>query len=180
MDFWTKYQEQARSTAIYPRQENNLLYPTLGLMGEIGEVSNKLKKNIRDNNYSTGLPDEIGDVCWYMANFCCELQINLSDLFEDLGNYNQAKENNIYEEMLAIQVSLGIISGNVLSLINSECGSMRSTKDNIFANLHNIVIGLNNMCNFLNLDLKDIAKNNIEKLLDRKQRDVLRGSGDNR
>ena len=44
------YQLESRSTARYPDAGNNLIYPTLGLTGEAGEVADKVKKLIRDHN----------------------------------------------------------------------------------------------------------------------------------
>ena len=49
MDFET-YQKEARKTAIYPNLGSNNIYPTLGLVGEAGEVAEKLKKVLRDKN----------------------------------------------------------------------------------------------------------------------------------
>ena len=43
-----EYQKGARTTAIYP-EESRIVYPTLGLTGESGEVADKVKKVIRDN-----------------------------------------------------------------------------------------------------------------------------------
>lgn len=104
------YQTKARSTAIYPDIDNNFIYPTLGLSGEAGEVSEKIKKVMRDGKGVITEPvrqeikKELGDVLWYVANL--------------------AKE--------------------------------------------------------LGLSMDDIAQSNIEKLLSRKERGVLQGSGDNR
>ena len=62
------YQAMSRKTAIYPNLNNNFIYPALGLCGETGEVAEKIKKIIRDNN---GIADaekindikkELGDV----------------------------------------------------------------------------------------------------------------------
>jgi NTP pyrophosphatase (non-canonical NTP hydrolase) len=36
------------------------------------------------------------------------------------------------------------------------------------------------LCDEVGLDMEDVAESNIKKLLDRQQRDVLHGSGDNR
>ena len=49
MDFKT-YQNKARVTALYPNLGSNYIYPTLGLVGEAGEVAEKVKKVIRDKN----------------------------------------------------------------------------------------------------------------------------------
>ena len=69
MDFKT-YQKKANSTAIYD-SKFSILYPTLGLAGEAGEVAEKVKKIIRDNkqiiNEKEGLAKELGDVLWYIA-----------------------------------------------------------------------------------------------------------------
>ena len=43
-----EYQQHALETAIYPA-EQRIVYPTLGLTGEAGEVADKVKKVIRDN-----------------------------------------------------------------------------------------------------------------------------------
>ena len=42
-----EYQQHALETAIYP-ENRRIIYPTLGLTGEAGEVADKVKKVIRD------------------------------------------------------------------------------------------------------------------------------------
>ena len=61
MDFKT-YQKKARETAQYPDLGSNNIYPTLGLVGEAGEVAEKVKKVIRDKNcllYTSPSPRDI-------------------------------------------------------------------------------------------------------------------------
>tara|TARA_B100000579_G_C22615149_1_gene749172 strand:+ start:406 stop:735 length:330 start_codon:yes stop_codon:yes gene_type:complete len=80
------YQTQARKTAIYPNKDHNYIYPILGLVGETGEVAEKIKKIIRDKNgvfdneSRLALKKELGDVLWYLANLCTEFDFLLSDV----------------------------------------------------------------------------------------------------
>ena len=79
------YQKVAKQTAIYPR-EQAIIYPTLGLTGEAGEVANKVKKIIRDdgNKINEGLVQEIsaeiGDCLWYISILADDIGIKLSDI----------------------------------------------------------------------------------------------------
>jgi len=85
MDFKT-YQKKARETALYPNLGSNYIYPTLGLVGESGEVAEKVKKVIRDKNQifddesKVGIKRELGDVLWYLSNLCTELNFSLDDV----------------------------------------------------------------------------------------------------
>ena len=79
------YQKVALTTAIYPR-EQAIIYPTLGLTGEAGEVANKVKKIIRDGSDSkdeklvSEIKSEIGDCLWYIAVLANDFNIKLSDI----------------------------------------------------------------------------------------------------
>ena len=85
MDFNT-YQKNARLTAQYPNLGSNYVYPTLGLVGEAGEVAEKVKKVIRDkkgvfdDESKKGLKKELGDVLWYVSNICTEFNFSLDDI----------------------------------------------------------------------------------------------------
>lgn len=75
-----EYQIEARKTAIYPRILTSVIYPTLGLVGEAGEVAEKVKKQIRDGDKGPSDEDiakELGDVLWYVANLAMDLGYNL-------------------------------------------------------------------------------------------------------
>ena len=97
------YQKVALTTAIYPR-EQAIIYPTLGLTGEAGEVANKVKKIIRDGSDSkdeklvSEIKAEIGDCLWYIAVLASDFNIKLSDIastnIEKLAN--RKKNNTIH------------------------------------------------------------------------------------
>jgi NTP pyrophosphatase (non-canonical NTP hydrolase) len=87
------YQQEAAKTAIY---SNKLIYPTLGLAGEAGEVANKVKKILRDNSgeleedVRQNLISELGDVLWYVAALATDLKTELSEV----ANKNMEKLNS--------------------------------------------------------------------------------------
>lgn len=90
------YQARARSTALYP-ESARVLYPTLKLAGEAGEVAEKLGKLMRDEGFEPGgslspaqveaLTKELGDVLWYVANLAADLGLTL----EEVGKRNLEK-----------------------------------------------------------------------------------------
>ena len=73
------YQEQARQTAIYP-EEYAITYPLLGLVGEVGEFSNKYKKVLRDGKEFSkeDMASELGDILWYVSNVAYDARLDLS------------------------------------------------------------------------------------------------------
>jgi len=83
-----EYQKQSRKTAAYPNVGSNYIYPTIGLAGESGEVSEKIKKVIRDQegaideNARKEIEKELGDVLWYVSQLASELGISLDDVAE--------------------------------------------------------------------------------------------------
>lgn len=86
------YQKMALETAIYP-EDVKIIYPTLGLTGEAGEVADKVKKVIRDNNEvfdderKKAIAEEVGDVLWYVATLSHDLGYSL----EEIGRMNYEK-----------------------------------------------------------------------------------------
>jgi NTP pyrophosphatase (non-canonical NTP hydrolase) len=86
-----EYQRKTKETAIYPRDNpmTALSYATLGLVGEAGEIANKVKKIIRDQRGDINqevkdkLGKELGDVLWYVSALATELGVNLSSVAND-------------------------------------------------------------------------------------------------
>jgi len=89
MDF-KEYQKESRKTATYPEAGDTFVYPVLGLSGESGEIADKFKKVIRDQNISKpselteefkeDMTKELGDVLWYIAQISTELELDLEEV----------------------------------------------------------------------------------------------------
>jgi NTP pyrophosphatase (non-canonical NTP hydrolase) len=84
---FTEYSADASGTATYPNLGENLVYPAMGLVGEAGEVCDKVKKIWRNQGTMSGqelnsldrekILLEMGDVLWYLDAMCAEMGITL-------------------------------------------------------------------------------------------------------
>lgn len=83
-----EYQKKSRKTALYPNKGKNFIYPTLGLAGEAGEISEKIKKALRDDGgkitkeRKQDLGKELGDVLWYLAQISTEVGLSMDKIAE--------------------------------------------------------------------------------------------------
>jgi NTP pyrophosphatase (non-canonical NTP hydrolase) len=94
---FSEYQKECSKTAQYPIIGANFVYPTLGLVGEAGEVAEKVKKLFRDKNMLAtnvvsaedieAIKKELGDVLWYVAQLATELGLDL----DNVATYNIEK-----------------------------------------------------------------------------------------
>ncbi len=80
------YQRLASRTGGPVAVDHPIVYPTLGLTNEAGEVAGKVKKIFRDRGGVVTDADrealtlELGDVLWYLAELCTRLDISLEDV----------------------------------------------------------------------------------------------------
>ncbi len=88
-----EYQKLSKSTAQYSEFVPPWVYLALGLAGESGEVVDKLKKVVRNNNGTFSdeakieLQKELGDVLWYVSQLCEELGFSM----DEVARINRAK-----------------------------------------------------------------------------------------
>ena len=85
IDFQT-YQRESRKTWGIVATDHPIVYPTLGLASEAGEVAGKIKKLFRDKGGVISDADrlalkyELGDVLWYLTQICTELDLALEEV----------------------------------------------------------------------------------------------------
>ncbi len=86
IDEFNHYQRESRKTWGLVHTDHAIVYPTLGLVNEAGEVAGKVKKIFRDKQGVIGEEDrqalkgELGDVLWYLAQICTELDLTLAEV----------------------------------------------------------------------------------------------------
>lgn len=90
MDF-KQYQKLTAKTALYKKipavkKAGTSLYTVLGLAGEAGEVAEKIKKMLRNDNgiitkeFKEKLAKELGDVLWYVSQTASEFKLDLDKI----------------------------------------------------------------------------------------------------
>lgn len=85
--------DNPRNTREGDREEQiKLLFLTLAMNGEAGELGEKVKKAVRedDDEYLEAVKAEMGDVLWYMAQLATLLDI-------DLGNVAAHNLDKLYD-----------------------------------------------------------------------------------
>ncbi|MFP4508772.1 MAG: nucleoside triphosphate pyrophosphohydrolase family protein [Spirochaetota bacterium] len=101
-----QYQSRSRDTWNVISMDHPIVYPTIGLANEAGEVAGKIKKIFRDKGGviseedRSALKKELGDVLWYLTQICTELDLTL----EEVAEYNVEK--------LASRLQRGVIKGD--------------------------------------------------------------------
>jgi NTP pyrophosphatase (non-canonical NTP hydrolase) len=92
------YQKQALTTAQDEGVE--VMHRILGLVGEAGEVAERIKKIYRDHNGDfnqldkQSLNKELGDVLWYIATLADYLGISLEDIAQTNVKHLQRRQKH--------------------------------------------------------------------------------------
>lgn len=169
-------------TAIYPDGEEGVTYLIMGIVGESGEVCNKLKKALRGDYKLTAqkkkeIGKELGDICWYLFQLLKRYRRKPSDFIPDSIEIYESRHKNL---------DIKYINRNSV-LLAHMCSSFgeryfvsvvrAGTVKEFFCMVLNT---LSVMANQLDINLIDVLNNNINKLSVRKKEGVLQGDGDNR
>jgi NTP pyrophosphatase (non-canonical NTP hydrolase) len=100
------YQQAALRTAAPRDKTNEFFHLVLGLVGETGEIAEKVKKVVRDHDDFMAAIDvddlkkELGDVMWYLAVLADHFDVSL----DEIAQINVAK--------LASRQQRGVLSGS--------------------------------------------------------------------
>ena len=83
---FSHYQRESRKTWTLVHTDHPIVYPTLGLVNEAGELAGKVKKIFRDRDGVISDADrealkyELGDVLWYLTQIATELDLSLEEV----------------------------------------------------------------------------------------------------
>jgi NTP pyrophosphatase (non-canonical NTP hydrolase) len=186
-----QYQKAARHTAIYLRANNaQMIYPALGLVGECGEVAEKIKKLIRDDDNEMtpqrldGIKKELGDVMWYCANICCDTDLTIDMVYEmKCASITHSIRSLILPRLVLCMNRHASAAAELLErwYYQYECSMTECDRFTELPNhLTHILVCINEIAIRCGFTLQDIYVSNIEKLSNRLKRNKVKGEGDER
>lgn len=162
-------------------------YLTLGVAGEIGELIEKLDTSKYVD--ATDLPDfeklikkEIGDVLWYLT----VLRYTFQDvkIKEDIASFQSTCFLTLKESLTTFLLHFQNTSLKMCEAVKKQLRDyngeleLNGFRTKMLGYIHRLTEDLAILCNLYGLSLEEIAEDNIIKLLDRADRDVIHGEGD--
>lgn len=198
-----EYEAGTTETAIYPEVGSGfyaaLRYVGHGLTGEIGEISEKIKKVYRDeegvltDEKVRDLVLECGDVLWYLTRASVEHGTSLAETLQtdtpddgfDNMNFNWHKEDTPTDPDYTVLDWASYYVSGMAEWNGAYIGELRSydyltSSDAAQFDLSCIAHNLNELLVLLGSSMGEAAQINHNKLFSRKDRGVIGGSGDNR
>lgn len=168
---WTTYLDEAESTALYPESGTGspmaLAYVALGMVDEWYEHEQTIR-GVRSGNYFHGdALKEFGDRFWYLAR----LERELLQLVP--GTSTWAQQFSQYNPLTVAEHTFWI-AGKIKKMLRQDKPATESAREiaRAFISLRSIMLS--------HPQAVEAMDQNAAKLLDRMERGVIKGSGDNR
>lgn len=99
-----KYAEEIQRTcATLRNKEEDTIHMILGMVTEVGELADTFKKNMAYNKEIdwVNVEEEVGDITWYLVNFCSKNNIDIERCFDK----NVAKLRARYPEKFSEEMA---------------------------------------------------------------------------
>lgn len=188
IDWFIDYTEKAYSTCGDSSWNEGEFYFPYGIREESGELCGIIKRVLRgdfsfsDEKFKDLIIKESGDVLWYSSQILFKSYTRFS---KEIVSFSEEQKHN-FKKFIYDSFYTGVVSNNLMKNIfhiNSlacqifiNYDMFRSIKEEIFSILFNI----DAIAHIFNYDIEYIGEKNYEKLQDRKERNVIKGSGNNR
>ena len=163
------YQKQAHATARYD-DGTALHYLIPALVTEILE----LKYTMSDEE----LISEAGDCLWFCAEILTQFDADMSAYITD-ADLRTFPDPEVYIEWL-LKLGRNILDAWVKAVRDNDAVLTPEKQESIRVWLSSVIHFLDGLVGFFGYTLEEIAQKNADKLADRAERGVIRGSGDKR
>lgn len=177
-----KHRLATAATARYPQAGQGaalaIAYLALGANGESAEVREKhVDQDVE------GLRAELGDVLWYLARLHVELRVTVGGRAGDVLAPLPSEEvpmRSVAEGLDRLQMAVGQIAELAKKSLRDDLELTDARRTQLREATARAQREWQGVVRVAGLDAADVAGRNIAKLLDRRDRGTLSGSGDHR
>ena len=148
----------------FSQRNSDLFVICLGLGGELGEVAEEISNKNKDK-----ILLELGDVAFYLARIVNFFNIKTEDIISDKIISSQTNDGNNHLKLCtSIGRTLDVVKKNIRD------GKLDSNKLN--SSISQSLVNLINLSSDYGYSFKDILVKNMEKNINRQNKNELRGS----
>ena len=145
-----EYQKMARRTQNTKLTKTDKLYHSLlGMCSEVGEIMLAVNVNERLK--------EIGDLCWFIAEFCDMMEFDMNSLHRGFYSALDVTDGEGIEYLAS---GVGIIHGIFQKSLQGHYVDETRIKEE----LHCLIEQMGRLCKFYGSTLEDVMARNIAKL----------------
>lgn len=156
-----EYVALAQRTASTKTNADKVGHGCLGLIGEAGEVVDIVKKmtymGMTDEMGREKLIDEIGDCCWYIAEWCTGSGNDMQAIFDRAANASSIDDR-------CSLANYAVHIAEIACELWEEIDVGMVDNDILFADVRTIAAGIKKICYKINVTLEEVLEHNIEKL----------------
>lgn len=171
---FSEYRELAQRTSSTTSKDEKIIHGYLGLLGEIGECIDVCKKNMfLGMSYDMAkekLLDELGDICWYIAELATGYDSNLDvqDMIDSSKLIVYVVENDIpfttKSLLMMAEYVLSVAQCSIQYIWAKHSYEVISENEPIRNFLVILMDHVMRMAKGLGYDISEVFEHNIEKL----------------
>jgi len=176
-----EYNERSKETAQYPipvlgDMEIAYVYPALGLCSEVLELIQAIKLGETEDI----IVKECGDVLWYCNAIIREFRLDIDLIVKQLNSFSSVESSCEFWSDDLLKAMQKITSHLKKSILGNNGELFDKYHDDIETSISAIYSIVSFVCKEFNSSIEDCHERNLNKLLSRKERNVIVGDGDNR
>ena len=151
-----EYVTLAQRTASTKTNTDKIGHGCLGLIGEAGEVVDIIKKmtymGMTREMAREKLIDEVGDCCWYIAEWCTGSGNSMQEIFDATAGFHDSFSLETW--------AVSMVRDAYDLWYDSDGGYTCSLMDDV----EHIATGIKAICHRIDVTLDEVLEHNIEKL----------------
>ena len=165
-----EYSKIVDETAIYPQEVKHfgVAYTLIGMFDEMNEYMEKIAEG--NKHTKEEIDAERFDVIWYICAFCKEVGLDFPEIIKDGMLKEPPMENELETDINPFRL-FGLVKKYYRD--NKELDKEKVTSM-LISFVSTILEGLSSK------EVKEGLQANYDKLIDRRERNVVSGDGDNR